>query len=84
VRFENDVDGRSGSAQDRCAPSGRPSGAGRWWATPRQDFPVLGDEFHDFTLAFMRCIAQGCLSPHLRAVGFQRQREMQDAEPLLL
>ena len=54
--------------------------AGRY---ARQAFPVLGDELHDFTLAFLRGVAQGRLPPHLRAPGLQREGEVQDAEPPL-
>src|SRR2546422_11489670 len=49
----------------------------------REDFPTLRDEFHDFTLAFLWCVAECRLAPHLRAAGLQRKGEVQDAQPLL-
>jgi hypothetical protein len=44
---------------------------------------MLGDEFHDFALAFLRRISERGLPPHFRAAGLQRKGEVQDAQPLL-
>ncbi len=49
----------------------------------REAFSVLGDELHDFTLAFLWRVAQRRLTPHLRAAALQCEREVQHAEPLL-
>src|SRR5580704_2767785 len=48
-----------------------------------QALAMFGDEFHDFALAFVRCIAQGRLAAHARATVFHRQSEMQYAHQLL-
>ena len=72
---------RKESAQDsRLQVVRQVQAAGRY---ARQAFPVLRDEFHDFTLSFLRRVAQRRLPPHLRAAGLQRKREVQDAEPPL-
>jgi hypothetical protein len=49
----------------------------------RQPFPIFRDEAHDFALAILGSIAERRLPAHLRAAGLQREREVQDAKPLV-
>jgi pyruvate-formate lyase-activating enzyme len=48
-----------------------------------EGFAVFGDEAHDFALAFMRRVAERGLAAHGGATGFERQREMQNADAVL-
>ena len=49
----------------------------------RQPLAVFSDESQDIPLTILRRVAQRRLPPHLRATGLQREREVQDAQPLL-
>jgi hypothetical protein len=50
----------------------------------RQPFAAFRDKSHDVPLPVVRGITQRRLPPHLRATRFNRQREMQHADLLLL
>jgi hypothetical protein len=49
----------------------------------REALTMLGDELHDFALAFLRSIAERGLAAHARAAIFHRQSEMQHAQMML-
>ena len=46
-------------------------------------FAIFGDEAHDFALAFMRRVAERSFAAHGGTTGFQREREMQNADAVL-
>ena len=50
---------------------------------PGQPLTVLGDEAHDFPLAFLRRVPQRRFAAHLPAARFQSQGKVQHAQLLL-
>ncbi len=50
----------------------------------RQPFAAFRYETHDFALPVMWSVSKRRLAPHLRAASFDRKREVQDANLLLL
>lgn len=49
-----------------------------------QPLTVLGDEAHDLSLPLMRSVAQSRFAAHLCAASFDGEREMQNANLLLV
>lgn len=49
----------------------------------RQPLAVFRDKSQDIPLAVLRRVAERRLPPHFRAARLQREREVQDAQPLL-
>jgi hypothetical protein len=49
----------------------------------RKPLAVFRDESQDFPLAILRSVAERRLPPHFRATCLQRERKVQNAQPLL-